>query len=1374
LRKHQHVENVLVEEHPFALSGSSQEKAGEGVYVSATTSGNKRYYGVLIDQPALKEASQMWMQDQADSLELNKRIKVMMHQKREAPAAASGGATSDTSESADKTMPASTQPAHPTAAPSASINSDAAVESSSALAPAVTASTKRPAEPTVSSESETKRPKLDTNGTSSSTPAETTANVATALSTKAKEDKPVQKFKFVWNRKAKFGQNGEQEDPGYRVLVATFCSVEEAAGGDPIKSRSIEAACEEGGNFLHDDNYYYQYEVLPATLIPPQSLSSEFEMRTSMGMHSFFHNTPLPPWFPLSNLQMGQHKILSMLNMKRDNSGKVTWENKHVDTSSSDAVAAAMRGGTRLPMQPRPRKEYRIGVIGGGIAGLACCRELVMLLSNEGIDAHVTLMEARPRLGGRLWTDNILLGEDKKPFPIELGASWIHGIDDNPLAALAKQANIDFVTASEEVQMLGKDLSRLDSKTDERMGKLFDTLLDHAADDSWGAPETILQSTPQTAVRWYSSVFTGDKKDESANEQQAKPLGVPPHRRSSDYSIDIEVGKAIAKYKLRDFSKLSDIEHRMLLWNTKNVEYALGANISDLSMKFWDSDERHAFEGDHVLLKQGYSAIVDHMFDSLQKEGKAKFECLLNFPVGKVEYARKSVSQPYGKDRLGRDQKLVELSDTCSVTSQEGSQTKYFDFLVCAAPLGVLKESIQRAGTEEASDTISFQPCLPFSKIDAISNVGFGLLDKVFVHFPTAFWRQHDLFKEDDQCLFGNISGINPHHYMFFDIGKCLGSEENPPAILMSLISGKEAVACERLTDAELVDEVVSTLKTIFSEVDVPTPLNFRITRWGCDKYSRGSYTFLPPGATDQDFQLLQSPINGNGDSLTLDSSETMRMFFAGEHTTSLHPSMAHGAMLSGMRAGKELAASISFKSRDEKDVDKMIPVALFRHKSPTAPLQCSFCHGIGGQVREGSLIAFKRGARIVLAHNNCAENSPEVEVVDFKWKNVVKAVNRGKGLNCTLCSKNGATIGCTAENCFRVFHFGCSEDTGWRFERDGKIFYCDRHRRILPDRGTECDRVSMKYFLTKMPTSSMTCGLCKSSEENMFYGSLLAFQSGHRQICVHSNCMKHTNIIDPGEVEGSRMGQEYSNVFLAVDQSKSCCECQEQGATISCSGSSCDRTFHLPCTRKSGWSFEKRGKGFRCKVHQARQHSKVEKVEMAAPLGEGATDNCAGFFQHNLLSQFGATSTAARESNPGNLDIGGTTAPEPTSPAGKEGESSDSEESFPGAEGSAVEVIDVHLTCDIEGSKKLVRIERSARTECWNMAFKVVEIEKTRLLSVASVPENQDDLFSLRAGDIVVSMNGAKIGSTGLQCLRDILLQLKEEVDMMVEVIRK
>ena len=997
-------------EESFGLFTSQNEKAGDGVYVSAT-SHNKRYYGVLVDQAALKEASSLWFQHEASSLELNRRMKHLedtananadqkpaaidtMTTKEQSTTTTITSVTDETAEeetekadnaetsksdtvgsNGKKTSKGDTtkisgntvansigteksvgdEPAKMNVDSSSKATSLAQVTANSPISLAAGAADTTTPEESISNnpnlkrlpgdsveDSESKRQKVENKSASVPTAAipdligsiQAAPVISSELADPAavvdlvSHERPVQKFKFV-----RLPQTGKTDaDPGYRELIATYCSIEAATEDNRDKSLAIQEACDKGGDWYGD--YYYQYEVESTTLTCRQGTKPTVErgLRTSMGLHTFLNHTVLPQWFPLSNLQMGQHKVLSMLHMKRDNSGKVIWD--------KDAAAAAesslQTSGTQLPMQPRP-KRFQIGVLGGGIAGLACCLELIKQLEYENIDAQVVLLEARSRLGGRLWTDRETFGEDGEKFPVELGASWIHGIDHNPLADLAKEANVDFLTTSENVQMLDKDMTPVDSKMDERMGKFFDDLLDFAAEDCWAAPDLVKTegpSNPQSATRWYSSVFMNNEKRKLEKGDRKKSsleaTGAPVHRQSSDRSIDFEVGKAIAKHKLREFSGLGSKEHRMLLWNTKNVEYALGANIVDLSMKYWDADERHAFEGDHVLLKQGYSAVVDYMLESLEKAGPDRFECVLDFPAGKVEYARKSATQALGGNKLGRERKLVELSDSCCVSSQDGTQTKHFDFLVCAMPLGVLKESVARAGEPEANDKVSFQPCLPFSKIDSITNVGFGLLDKVYVQFPTAFWRKSKDFNEEDQTLFGNASGLNPHHYMFFDVGKSLGIAERAPAILMSLISGKEAVACEILSDKELVEQVMDTLRLIFSTMVLPEPSAFKITRWGQDQYSRGSYTFLPPGASDEDFQLLQSPINGNGDSLLLEASETMRLFFAGEHTTALHPSVAHGAMLSGIRAAKEVLSTMKCSNDDEKDVDVSLPLHRF------------------------------------------------------------------------------------------------------------------------------------------------------------------------------------------------------------------------------------------------------------------------------------------------------------------------------------------------------------------------------------------------------------------------------------------------------------
>ena len=63
-------------ERPFALR--SQEEAGEGCYVSATIN-NKRYYGILVEQSAIQEASQLFFQNEANGLELNKRMEMLRH-----------------------------------------------------------------------------------------------------------------------------------------------------------------------------------------------------------------------------------------------------------------------------------------------------------------------------------------------------------------------------------------------------------------------------------------------------------------------------------------------------------------------------------------------------------------------------------------------------------------------------------------------------------------------------------------------------------------------------------------------------------------------------------------------------------------------------------------------------------------------------------------------------------------------------------------------------------------------------------------------------------------------------------------------------------------------------------------------------------------------------------------------------------------------------------------------------------------------------------------------------------------------------------------------------------------------------------------------
>ncbi len=65
-----HIEKII------PLSGANDKHVGECCYIS-TTINSRRYYGLIVDQESLKEASDLHFQDQASSLQLNKRMEAL-------------------------------------------------------------------------------------------------------------------------------------------------------------------------------------------------------------------------------------------------------------------------------------------------------------------------------------------------------------------------------------------------------------------------------------------------------------------------------------------------------------------------------------------------------------------------------------------------------------------------------------------------------------------------------------------------------------------------------------------------------------------------------------------------------------------------------------------------------------------------------------------------------------------------------------------------------------------------------------------------------------------------------------------------------------------------------------------------------------------------------------------------------------------------------------------------------------------------------------------------------------------------------------------------------------------------------------------------
>eukprot|EP00803_Ostreobium_quekettii_P007723 evm.model.scf_798EXC.5 EVM.evm.TU.scf_798EXC.5 scf_798EXC:43211-52740(-) len=532
---------------------------------------------------------------------------------------------------------------------------------------------------------------------------------------------------------------------------------------------------------------------------------------------------------------------------------------------------------------------------------------------------HPTVLEAQQRVGGRIWTDT-----DTFSVPVDLGASIITGAElangrqPDALGPLCRQLGV-------ELHMLnGKDLPLYDGTgnvasfdIDAQAARLFDEILDgvrdfiltskasrckatdrklermslgEAFDRVWSQKLTESeerQSVGQCSVPDAENAGTVATADEtskfgsngaSTTTKSGTPCGrmgpadllqpdekapngcpgarspCPPSSSGGDHGAALKEAACVAA-KPEEGSKTTEggaaaaitPHHRSLVsWHRAHLEYGCGANLDDLSLVHWNQDEAYGgFGGRHAMAKGGLVQAVNGIVldqDVTVTHGEV---------VCGVEYGEHG----------------VKVSTRSGKTFQAG-------VALITVPLGVLK-----------ADAIQFQPPLPRWKRGAISNLGFGNLNKVVMEFEAPFWNA-------DQDYFGIVpeDGGQAAGFcsMFWGMQRVCGRP-----ILTGLVSGNEAVAVEKLPDSEAVARAMRQLRRHFPSA--PDPLRHRVTRWGSDPFARGCYTFVPPGASGQDYDRLAEPVLGFGYGL----------LFAGEHTVKEHPDTVGGALMSGMREAK-------------------------------------------------------------------------------------------------------------------------------------------------------------------------------------------------------------------------------------------------------------------------------------------------------------------------------------------------------------------------------------------------------------------------------------------------------------------------------------
>lgn len=107
--------------------------------------------------------------------------------------------------------------------------------------------------------------------------------------------------------------------------------------------------------------------------------------------------------------------------------GRVFFAGEAVDSTYPATTHGAVLSGRRAATQLADLNPSSVIVIGAGAAGLAAASAL----AESSVEVHI--VEARDRIGGRVWTDTTW------GLPLDLGASWIHGVKNNPVTALADE-----------------------------------------------------------------------------------------------------------------------------------------------------------------------------------------------------------------------------------------------------------------------------------------------------------------------------------------------------------------------------------------------------------------------------------------------------------------------------------------------------------------------------------------------------------------------------------------------------------------------------------------------------------------------------------------------------------------------------------------------------------------------------------------------------------------------------------------------------------------------------------------------------------------------------------------------------------------------